>query len=92
MAINAKKEWFQYVITHDATTHATLAQVSLDIDFVRGQPASIATLYHQAEAIRLARTLVGESSESALQVLAGTAALLITTEVSVVSPKALVSI
>lgn len=59
MSLNAKSDWFSFLISDAATAYGTLSLVSLNRDLERGNAVSVVTLYHRALAMNLGRERLG---------------------------------
>jgi hypothetical protein len=77
MSINAKSDWFSFLVSDAAICHAILSLASLNRDLVRGDAVSRSTLYHRVRAIRHVRRRLGDIEDrNTREVLAGTVAIL----------------
>lgn len=79
-AINAKHDWFTFIIQDKAATHATLSFVSLNRDLEEGSKVSSWTLHHRMRAIQLIRDGIENASSHPTDGLIGAVALVAITE------------
>lgn len=79
-AINARKDWFTFVIEDQAATHATLSFVSLNRDLETGRVKSPMTLHHRMRAMQLVQTGIRKADPHLNDALIGAIALLAITE------------
>lgn len=83
MSLNAKSDWFSFLVSDAATSHAILSLVSLNRDLDRGNAVSSATLHHRSNAIQHVRRRLGNVNDRReREVLAGTVAILAMADVS----------
>lgn len=79
-AINAKKDWFAFIIEDPAATHATLSFVALNRDLEEGTTVSAWTLNHRHKALQLVRRELAKEQTLPKDALIGAVALLAITE------------